>query len=118
MSEIFTNAGQCLPRPDGATLVARATGEDWQDCGSDGFLIKPLYEDPASGQRTWLMKVEPGASAPLHDHEELEQIYVIEGEFSDDRNTYRAGDFAVRAPGVMQTARSESGALVLLVYTR
>lgn len=125
MSEIFHNDADgpsdtmpgALPRPADTTLVARAAAQDWQESGSGGFLIKPLFEDRATGQRTWLMRVDPGASAPLHDHAELEQIYVIEGTFSDDETTYRAGDFAVRAPGVMHTASSETGALVLLVYS-
>lgn len=116
MAEIYESSTAGLPRPDAATLVARAAEQDWQNSGSDGFLIKPLYEDVDSGQRTWLMKVAPGADAPMHDHQQLEQIYVIEGEFSDQDNTYRAGDFAVRAPGFLHTASSKTGALVLLFY--
>lgn len=64
------------------------------------------------------MRVDPGASTPLHDHAELERIHVIEGAFSDDETTYHAGDFAVRAPGAMHAASSETGALVLLVYRK
>ena len=117
MTEIFQNATAALPRPIAETLVARTHGSAWQDCGTAGFWIKPLYEDAASGQRTWLMRVEPGASAPSHAHDETEQIYVIEGSFFDDQNTYRAGDFAIRAPGVMHTAGSDDGAIVMLIYT-
>ena len=117
MTEIFKNASSALPRPVAETLVARTHGSEWQDCDTDGFWIKPLYEDAASGQRTWLMRVEPGATAPAHAHDETEQIYVIEGSFYDDENTYRAGDFAIRAPGVMHTGGSETGAIVMLVYS-
>ena len=118
MTEIFRNDSIALSRPEGGTLVARIAGSEWQDSGTEGFHIKPLYEDKASGQRTWLMRVEPGAVAPAHAHEEFEQIYVIEGSFYDDENTYRAGDFAIRAPGVMHTGGSETGAIVMLVYSR
>ena len=117
MTELFRNGTTALPRPVAVTLVARTHGSQWQDCGAPGFWIKPLYEDVPGGQRTWLMRVEPGASAPAHAHEETEQIYVIEGSFFDEENTYRAGDFAIRAPGVMHTAGSVNGAIVLLVYT-
>ncbi len=115
--EMFTSASSTLPRPDTGTLVARTHGSEWHDCGAEGFWIKPLYADAARGQRTWLMRVDPGASAPAHAHEETEQIYVIEGSFHDDDTTYRAGDFAIRAPGTMHTAGSETGAIVMLIYS-
>lgn len=90
---------------------------DWQDCGADGFLVKPLLEDSAAGLRTWLMKVEPGAWSDAHAHDEVEQIFVLEGTFYDEHKTYRAGEFIVRAAGAMHTAGSETGATVLLVYS-
>jgi len=117
MSEMFQNTTTALHRPNAETLVVRTHGSEWQECGAAGFWIKPLYEDAASGQRTWLMRVDPGASAPAHAHDETEQIYVIEGSFHDDENTYRAGDFAIRAPGVIHSAGSETGAIVMLVYS-
>ena len=70
MAEIFTNETTALPRPSEGTLVCRTAQADWQDTGTEGFLIKPLFEDAGSGQRTWLMKVEPGALAPPHAHDE------------------------------------------------
>ncbi len=117
MSEVFRNTSTALPLPKGETLVARTTEASWQQTGTDGFLIKPLFEDTISGQRTWLMKVDPGALAPPHAHSETEQIYVIEGSFYDDENTYGPGDFAIRAPGVMHTGGSKDGAVVMLIYS-
>lgn len=63
------------------------------------------------------MKVEPGAEAPPHAHEETEQIFVIEGTFYDDKNTYGPGDFAIRAPGVIHAGGSQDGAIIMLVYS-
>lgn len=117
MAEIFKNASSALPLPEVGTLVTRTRDADWQETGTEGFLIKPLFEHAQSGQRTWLMKVEPGALAPPHAHDEVEQIYVIEGTFYDQENTYGAGDFAIRAPGEMHTGGSKDGAIVLLVYS-
>ncbi|WP_299842371.1 cupin domain-containing protein [uncultured Roseovarius sp.] len=117
MAEIFRNSAPALPRPKAETLVRRTQEAAWQETGTEGFLIKPLYEDTASAQRTWLMKVEPGALAPSHAHDETEQIYVIEGTFYDQENTYGPGDFAIRAPGVMHTGGSKHGAIVMLVYS-
>ena len=118
MNEIFHSQGGALPKPAQGTLVQRTAGQDWQHSDTEGFLVKPLHEDPESGHKTWLMKVEPGAYAPLHAHEEYEEIYVLEGEFYDADNTYKAGDFAIRAPGTQHIAGSRNGAVVMLVFSR
>jgi anti-sigma factor ChrR (cupin superfamily) len=120
MGEIFerrASATKPLALPRGESISIDAASLHWQDCGADGFAVKPLLEDRGSGLRTWLMKVEAGAFSELHAHDEIEQIYVIEGSFYDQLKTYRAGDYIVRAPGAMHTAGSESGALVMLVYS-
>jgi anti-sigma factor ChrR (cupin superfamily) len=119
MSELFTRQSPSkpvsLPATDSACLDS--TQIEWQDCGADGFLIKPLMEDAQTELRTWLMKVEAGAFSPLHAHDEIEQIYVLEGTFYDQDKTYRAGEYIVRAAGAMHSAGSENGAAVLLVYS-
>jgi anti-sigma factor ChrR (cupin superfamily) len=120
MNELFkrTQAGLeplALQRMESCSVDADAA--EWQECGADGFLLKALMEDPAAGLRTWLMKVEPGAFAETHAHAEVEQIYVLEGSFYDQRKTYQAGEYILRAPGAMHTAGSDTGAVVLLFYS-
>jgi len=120
MTEIFRRQG---PQQESIALPAEGSssidpaGDDWQDSGAAGFLLKPLLEDARLGVRTWLMKVEPGAFSALHAHAEVEQIYVLEGSFYDQEKTYRVGEYIVRAPGAMHTAGSEDGAVVLLFYS-
>ena len=118
MSELFVDQslnGLGLPK-NGSVLLAGADTE-WQDCGADGFWIKPLLQDEGSQLRTWLMKVEAGAFSEMHAHEEIEQIYVLEGSFYDQEHRYQAGDYIVRAAGAMHTAGSDDGAIVLLFYS-
>jgi anti-sigma factor ChrR (cupin superfamily) len=90
----------------------------FQETGTPGFNIKPLYENPDAQQRTWLMEVEAGASCESHSHQELEQVYVLSGSFYDEEHTYYPGEFILRAPGAMHTAGSQDGATVLLVYCK
>lgn len=118
MNEIFHSRGGALPKPAQGTLVQRTAGQDWQDSDTEGFLVKPLHEDPATGRRTWLMKVEPGAFAPAHAHEEFEELFVVDGSFDDGEHIYHAGDYAIRAPGAMHETKSDEGALVLVMYSR
>ena len=108
--------GDVLRVPATGSAVVRAGGE-WRDSGTPGFWIKPLLEDELAGVRTWLMKTDPGASSTLHDHSQIEQIYVLEGHFNDGETSYGPGDFIVRAPGALHLSTCEGGSLSLVIYT-
>ena len=118
MAELFSNQSKDsgLTVKAGQSSWLNSAHVDWQESGSKGFWIKPLFEDKSRHLKTWLMKVDPGAYSPLHDHAELEQVYVLQGSFYDQNNVYRAGEYILRAPGAMHTAGSEEGALVILFY--
>lgn len=105
-----------LTLPTTGSVIRRAD-DTWQECGLPGFLVQPLLEDEAVRMRTMLMKAEPGASADLHSHEEIEQVLLLEGHFSDGEASYGPGDFIVRAPGAPHLTTSEDGALMLVIYT-
>ena len=118
MSELFVEempSGLSLPSAE--SLDLDTTRIDWQDCGAEGFRIKPLLQDEKAGIRTWLMQVDAGASAPVHAHDEIEQIYVLEGSFYDQDHSYGPGAFIVRAAGAMHSAGSDDGAVVMLFYS-
>jgi len=55
---------------------------EWQATDSPGFWIKPLLTDEAGGS-TLLMRIDPGAYVGSHSHDQLEEILVLEGEFTD-----------------------------------
>lgn len=109
--------GEAQKVPKAGSAVVRA-GDDWRDSGTPGFLARPLLQDEDAGIRTWLFKSEPGATAELHAHPEIEQVYVLEGTFSDGEATYGPGDFIVRAPGAPHLTVCEGGSLSLIIYVR
>lgn len=109
--------GDVLSVPQAGSAVLRAGG-DWRPSGTPGFWVKPLVEDEAAGVRTWLMKSEPGAASTLHSHDEIEQIYVLEGSFSDGEGSYHPGDFIVRAVGAPHLTTCAEGSLSLVIYSR
>ncbi len=75
---------------------------------------RTLIDD--AGYQTLLMRVEAGPLGRLHDHDKIEQIYVIEGDFYDDEESYQAGDVVVRMPGAMHRAGSRNGCTMLITY--
>ena len=103
--------------PAETSVYTSATRTDWEQAGDGGFWLKRLYENEEKGERTWLMRVDPGAFSPPHAHEDFEQVYVLEGTFFDDDRLLAAGDYCCRAPGAMHSAGSDEGALVLVMYT-
>ena len=105
-----------LARPAHGSHHLDATALAWQPTEAPGFWVKPLLADGAGGARTELMRIDPGAYAGAHSHDQLEEIYVLEGEFSDEERTYRPSDYCVRAVGAVHVASSKTGCTVLLVY--
>jgi len=93
-----------------------ATALQWQPSDTPGFDIVTLFENPSTGESTALMRVEPGARAGSHSHDLFEEIYVLDGEFSDEERTYLRGQYCVRSPGTLHTAASEQGCVVMLIY--
>lgn len=45
-------------------------------------------------------------------------MYVLSGEQSDARGTYRAGPFVINPPGTCHAVSSPAGCLVLIVWQR
>lgn len=91
----------------------------WQATTYPGFWIKPLYSNPATGERTMLMKVDAGAFAATHAHpDEFEQVYVLDGTFYDQDGVLEAGSYCCRAPGAPHSGGSHAGATLLVLYAR
>ncbi len=106
---------------EGAGLASRylaGARTEWQPSGSDGFWVKPLYEDAARNERTMLIKVDPGAYSPPHAHEEFEEVYILEGSFWDDDHLLVAGDYVCREAGSVHGGGSDEGGVMLVVYRK
>ena len=100
--------------PEFGSMVVHSS--EWIEGERPGELVRPLVDDP-SGYRTMLMKIAPGPLGASHAHDEVEQIYVMEGDFFDEGGSYKAGDFVLRMPGTMHRAGSEKGCTMMIVYT-
>ena len=88
---------------------------DWQAGERLGERVRSLVDDPR-GYRTMLMKIAPGPLGVMHAHAEIEQIYVMDGDFFDDDASYGPGDFVLRMPGAIHRAGSKNGGTMLIVY--
>ena len=90
----------------------------WKPTPTPGIDMKVLVKDDDTGLLTALFRWQPGTTLALHEHVEIEQSYVLEGEFEDDDGVYPAGNFAWRPKGHRHIARSPKGALVLCFFLK
>ena len=83
----------------------------------EGVEIAHLHRSHASDEPALaLLRYEPGARVPLHEHTGLETICVLSGSQSDDAGTYKAGDVVINAAGSRHRVWSETGCVVLISW--
>jgi anti-sigma factor ChrR (cupin superfamily) len=74
--------------------------QQWQKSPADGVSRIALEQEASeSGHTTSFVKFEAGAFFPPHRHPNGEEIYVLEGVFSDENGDYPAGSYIRNPPG-------------------
>ena len=91
----------------------------WEETEFPGIRMKMLLNDPASGMCTMLMRLEPGAEVPLHEHTAVEQTWVLEGRFVDEEGECGPGQFVWLPAGNTHVAwAGPEGATILGVFLK
>jgi quercetin dioxygenase-like cupin family protein len=99
----------------GAPSISRRQQEGVWLAAAPGTTLKMLHVDPVTGERTGLMRMEPGSAYPEHDHPESEECFVLEGVVNIEGWDYRPGDYVIAYAGSRhQIISSASGGLLLL----
>jgi anti-sigma factor ChrR (cupin superfamily) len=94
----------------------RAENAKWRPSGMPGVRIQPLYKEAATGRRTFLLKLDAGATLPAHRHGADEQCFILSGDFVWEDLEYGPGDFVVLpAQSIHPRISSRGGATVLIV---
>ena len=90
---------------------------DWQQTRFPGCEAKTLLFDKQTGLMTALMRFEPGAVLPDHEHVKIEQTYVLEGSLMCPEGECRAGQFVWRPAGSRHHAwAGPQGGLFLAIF--
>ena len=88
----------------------------WEPTAFPGVYAKTLLVDPGTGLLTALLRMEPGAVLPDHEHVRIEQTFVLEGSLDDPEGSCKAGDFVWRPPGSRHEAHAPDGGLYLAIF--
>jgi anti-sigma factor ChrR (cupin superfamily) len=102
--------------PDLSALVADPDALDWQPFRT-GIRIHRLYGD-GSGASAALLRYEPGAKVPMHEHTGYEHIFVLVGSQCDRNGTHQAGSLVINFPGSRHDVTSPEGCIVLAVWEK
>jgi anti-sigma factor ChrR (cupin superfamily) len=115
----YVKAHENLP-PLASRLVSPQEME-WEEIRYPGCKVKTLLVDPESGLLTVLLKMEPGAELPDHEHVLIEQTYVLEGKLVDKDGPDAGlevgpGEYVWRPAGSRHSAWTPEGGLMLAIF--
>ena len=88
----------------------------WVELPFKGVTGKILLMDEKKGVLTALVKMEPGSEIPFHEHTGIEQTLMLEGSLADQDGECKAGQYVWRPAGNRHVARSEKGALMIVMF--
>ncbi|MGI9233908.1 MAG: cupin domain-containing protein [Woeseiaceae bacterium] len=73
-----------------------------------------LVGPPESGQVTSIVRYEAESSFPAHDHPDGEEIFVLDGVFSDEHGDWAAGTYLLNPEGFRHAPFSKLGCLLFV----
>lgn len=89
--------------------------QEWVASPHSGVWRKPLArEGTECGHATSIVRYDPGASFHEHDHPQGEEIFVLEGMFSDETGDYPAGTYFRNPEGFRHAPFSKDGCIILV----
>ena len=96
--------------------VADTAQMPWSPSPSASVWRKRVHRvgPPEAGQVTSVVRYDPRSSFPVHDHPDGEEIFVLDGVFSDEHGDWPAGTLLLNPEGFRHAPFSEQGCLLLV----
>ena len=101
-----------LPPP--AIVTFRSSDLKWRPYRAPGIEVALLYLDRANRMSSLLLKAAAGVVYPLHQHQGIEEIYMLEGELVIDGQVYLAGDYIRSYPNSIHAPSTSTGCMFLI----
>ena len=100
-------------------VVTRTKSQDWiplreEGVKTDGILVKVLRFDEEAGRPpSFMLKFEPGASYPNHNHPAGEEVFILEGEVRFGPIQLSQCDYLYTPPNGTHSVYSRTGCVML-----
>jgi anti-sigma factor ChrR (cupin superfamily) len=98
-------------------IAAREDELPWEPF-RPGVDIYRLYGNGREGAAAALLRYQPGASVPMHDHTGFEHIFVLSGSQSDRNGEHETGTLVINPPGTNHSVISQAGCIVLAIWEK
>lgn len=99
-------------RPDPFEIVSvRSQEMQWQPHPVPGVRMAIFHSNPDKREITGLLRAEPGVHYLNHQHADIEEIYMLEGDLVIGETTYHAGDYLRSYPGSMHEPYTTEGCM-------
>jgi quercetin dioxygenase-like cupin family protein len=105
-----------MSEPTG-TIVVRSAADAWVALKVPGVSVKRLRR-AETGESTALVRLEPGARFPAHNHPAGEEVFVLEGDVTIGPHRLGAGDYLYTPPDAKHAAASVGGCVFLVTLPR
>jgi quercetin dioxygenase-like cupin family protein len=99
------------------SYFARGQRIDWLAGRGPGIEVKLLGIDVERGRRTVLIRMAPGTVYPAHRHVDLEEIYLLEGDYLIAGVLMHAGDYCRAGAGTVHHASRTLSGCTFIVTT-
>ncbi len=99
----------------GGTEARRRTEGVWMSI-APGVTMRMLYVNPAGGARSAIMRMQAGSAVPGHQHDALEECFVIDGSIRIDDAEYGSGDHVLGRRGSLHPTIASTGGATLLLH--
>jgi anti-sigma factor ChrR (cupin superfamily) len=96
-------------------VVMETASMDWETSEADGVLRKRLERIDAKPELvTTIVRYETDSAFPAHQHIKGEEIFVLEGTFSDNHGSYQAGSYLRNPAGSSHSPFSKEGCTIFV----
>lgn len=96
-------------------VVINSNEAEWINSPVAGVLRKPLARSEEQiGHITSIVKYAPGSRFSEHSHPMGEEIFVLQGTFSDEMGDYPKGTYIRNPPGSRHTPFSKQGCVIFV----
>jgi anti-sigma factor ChrR (cupin superfamily) len=102
------------PPPQLTMFAIRSADLQWKPHRMKGVTVAVLFVDPVSRMRNLLVKADAGVVYPFHQHQGIEEIYMLEGELEIDGEVYLAGDYIRSYPNTIHAPSTSTGCMFLI----
>jgi len=101
--------------------VNRSITTEWlplveEGVDTSGLFVKPLrYDDENDRTPTFLLKFDPGAKYPYHNHPAGEELIVLKGSCIIEGETLSVGDYLYTPSDFKHSVKSKNGCVLFFI---